>query len=522
MPEMRTVRLEFENVVKIFFFRAGDEPETHDALLAVITAKIPAIVLSLATRVLRLCYIERETYQRVALDDDDDVLAMLSDNPVGERIHIQAYFEDVTPSNRHLLLAAPRLENLLHPYRAGRRAASVAPTLASAAGPSVSYPGVSYPGSGISYSVNGSVPPGASPAAAPDVLSLPSTLDSLAFSSPRMNTIDVSPLVHAQYLAQNCGRRSASVSRQGQGQSFHSAGSAATFQSGHSEAQALPHPHNRSQTNPVQQQQPRPGDMNYFRAPQRVETDFSLASIPSAAAPAQEPTPAPSTHETSNGGGGGGGGLRDFQTDAPIPTDREWSLLLDVKRSGHWHDISLDITGDQLLRVVEVWRGIKAAEGQKEAFSAEVLGCLAEINPGAWSALSVFSPFHFRRLLLLTMSPVPIFTTCGTHTRRHRLLLPQLGPHPRLCRDGLIHAPSLCHVTVEGGAQRRGRGAGVAWSEAWAVLEGRGGGDEVDYCGCPARPLIPPRMDPQRPQRPPSLALPALRNGRGHVPWSGL
>ncbi|KAJ3310047.1 hypothetical protein HDU93_005455 [Gonapodya sp. JEL0774] len=92
---LRTVRLEHNDVVKIFFFRNGEEPETHEEFLAIIASKIPTIVLALANHVLRMFYVERDSRTKVALEDDDDILAMFHDNPPEERLHLVAILENV-------------------------------------------------------------------------------------------------------------------------------------------------------------------------------------------------------------------------------------------------------------------------------------------------------------------------------------------------------------------------------------------------------------------------------------------
>ncbi|KAJ3334916.1 hypothetical protein HDU93_007062 [Gonapodya sp. JEL0774] len=267
---VRTIRLEYEDVVKVFLVRHGTEPRTFDELLSLIAAKIPSIGLELSTKVLRLHYLELQTFRKIALEDDDDLITMFHDYPVDERLNILASLEDVNPSNRRLLLNPTRLDNFLGRYL-GRASDMNKPWEPVANPPYTASQGYSAELASVSTG-----------------------------SKTVVNDLTSTPYAHPAIAA-------------------------------------------------------------------AVKLKPSQSSLDGSSGFDQSPPRVPKP--------------RTFLTFAPVPSDLEWNLLIDSKRVGHWTDVTLDISKDQIQRVMDGWELIKSKLGLANAFSTEVLHALLEQNP---------------------------------------------------------------------------------------------------------------------------------------------
>ncbi|KAJ3317658.1 hypothetical protein HDU93_004063 [Gonapodya sp. JEL0774] len=87
-----------------------------------------------------------------------------------------------------------------------------------------------------------------------------------------------------------------------------------------------------------------------------------------------------------------------FQTRAPVPSDGEWSLLIESKRAGEWTDVTVDMTLDQIQRTIDTWFLIKSDPESVENFSKAVLETLLALNP---AYATYFPEYHIPALVIM-------------------------------------------------------------------------------------------------------------------------
>ncbi|KXS11852.1 hypothetical protein M427DRAFT_72596 [Gonapodya prolifera JEL478] len=419
MASARTVRVEYGDGVKTLCFSRDNAPKTMDDFVSAIAEGIPVLgAVLLANYSLSLCYREPGTGRRVWMQDDSDVVALFDSFVEGETLTVTTTLDEAVPINPYLL--SPRTIKL-HSSQSSLKAVdhSALPPLAPSAIANIASRHTSGETTPLTSSSTASTVAasihtdgGDGDGDTVDMSSIYSSLEKLSAVASRDTPLVPWHAAHPPGVPQpipsvGVARKTSTgaIPRRPSREPIRSTTWTSTT------GPSIPKPH----PTPIPNPSPTTTDM-HVHVPNPVSAvrrtppiEVSLfherhERIPAHTHPhlgAGSTTPA-SPHHNHNHNHPLTSQPRlitPLTTVAPLPTDREWFLLLSSKRSGAWHDVVLDVSPEQVARVVEGWGLICGREVYKDVFAKEVFDALVGQSP----VYATFFPHPDRLPALIVM-----------------------------------------------------------------------------------------------------------------------